>query len=108
MVHVAPQGRVVGIDRQGQKVRHFVWEELAQLNSRQNAHISIRGKVTTERARRWPALHESLVTFVPPPQVYDVSGFVSRHPGGVDQIMLGAGRDATQLFESYHKLDTHK
>lgn len=43
-----------------------------------------------------------------PLQVYDVSGFVSRHPGGVDQIMLGVGRDATQLFESYHKLDTHR
>ena len=44
----------------------------------------------------------------PPLQVYDVTEFVSRHPGGVDQIMLGAGRDATQLFESYHKLDTHR
>ena len=36
------------------------------------------------------------------PQVYNVSSFVSRHPGGVDQIMLGAGRDVTQLFEAYH------
>ena len=36
-------------------------------------------------------------------KVYDISGFVSRHPGGAEQIMLGAGRDITQLFESYHK-----
>ena len=36
-------------------------------------------------------------------QVYDVSGFVSKHPGGFDQIMLGAGHDITYLFDSYHK-----
>lgn len=41
-------------------------------------------------------------------QVYDVSSFVSRHPGGVDQIMFGAGRDITQLFESYHSLEVYK
>lgn len=41
-------------------------------------------------------------------QVYDVSSFVSRHPGGADQILLGAGRDITQLFESYHNLEMSK
>ncbi len=35
-------------------------------------------------------------------QVYDVSSFVARHPGGMEQIMMGAGRDITQVFESYH------
>ena len=35
-------------------------------------------------------------------QVYDVSSFVNRHPGGVDQIMLGAGHDITQILEVYH------
>ena len=41
-------------------------------------------------------------------KVYDVSSFVSKHPGGVDQIMMGASRDITQVFESYHKHDTLK
>ena len=41
----------------------------------------------------------------PHTQVYDVSEFIDRHPGGADQILLGAGRDITQLFESYHKLE---
>ena len=41
-------------------------------------------------------------------QVYDVSGFIERHPGGVDQLMLGAGRDITSLFESYHDLNIYK
>ena len=40
------------------------------------------------------------------PQVYDVSSFTSRHPGGVEQILAGAGRDITQVFKSYHKVDT--
>ena len=35
--------------------------------------------------------------------MYDVSGFIKQHPGGVDQLLMGAGRDVTILFESYHK-----
>ncbi len=41
-------------------------------------------------------------------KVYDVSQFVARHPGGMEQIMMGAGRDVTQLFESYHPLEVSK
>lgn len=35
-------------------------------------------------------------------KVYDVTGWVGRHPGGEDPLVLNAGRDATQLFEAYH------
>ena len=35
-------------------------------------------------------------------QNYDLSEFVSRHPGGKEAILLGRGRDCTALFESYH------
>ncbi|XP_064391461.1 uncharacterized protein LOC135339316 [Halichondria panicea] len=59
-------------------VRRFTWQELSQLNEPHNAHVAVRGKV------------------------YDVSSFVARHPGGMEQIMMGAGRDITQVFESYH------
>lgn len=34
--------------------------------------------------------------------VYDVSHYVDFHPGGRDEMMRGAGRDATVLFLSYH------
>jgi cytochrome b involved in lipid metabolism len=34
--------------------------------------------------------------------VYDVSGFIEKHPGGARQLLLGAGRDITMVFESYH------
>ena len=64
--------------------RHFTGEELGQLNQRHNTHVAYAGKV------------------------YDVSGFLEKHPGGCDQLMLGAGRDITQLFHSYHKPETAK
>ena len=35
---------------------------------------------------------------------YDLTGFVARHPGGVQAIELGRGRNCTTLFESYHSL----
>lgn len=36
-------------------------------------------------------------------RVYDVSEWVSRHPGG-SLIYLKAGGDCSQLFDSYHPL----
>ena len=35
-------------------------------------------------------------------QVYDVSQFLSRHPGGSDILLMAAGRDVTITFECYH------
>jgi cytochrome b involved in lipid metabolism len=34
--------------------------------------------------------------------VYDVTNWLSNHPGGKDLLLASAGRDATQLFEMYH------
>ena len=64
--------------------RRFTGKELGRLNQRHNAHIAYAGKV------------------------YDASGFLAKHPGGCDQLMLGAGRDIKQLFQSYHKSGTAK
>ena len=64
--------------------RRFTSEEIGRLNQRHNAHVAYAGKV------------------------YDASGFLTKHPGGCDQLMLGAGRDITQLFQSYHKPGTAK
>jgi len=33
---------------------------------------------------------------------YDLMDFVKNHPGGVEAILLGKGRDCTALVESYH------
>jgi cytochrome b involved in lipid metabolism len=33
---------------------------------------------------------------------YRLQDYVARHPGGLEAIMLGRGRDCTALYESYH------
>eukprot|EP00455_Lapot_gusevi_P018360 TRINITY_DN20004_c0_g1_i3.p1 TRINITY_DN20004_c0_g1~~TRINITY_DN20004_c0_g1_i3.p1 ORF type:complete len:154 (+),score=21.17 TRINITY_DN20004_c0_g1_i3:62-463(+) len=35
-------------------------------------------------------------------RVYDITPYLPFHPAGVDEIMRGAGKDATRLFESIH------
>lgn len=35
---------------------------------------------------------------------YDMRRFVASHPGGAAAILLGQGRNCTELFESYHSL----
>ena len=36
-------------------------------------------------------------------KVYNVTRYIKFHPGGVDYLMQGAGKDATRLFHKYHK-----
>lgn len=58
--------------------KQYTWEEVAQHNDAESAWIAIRGKV------------------------YDVTTFLDRHPGGFELLLLCCGRDATDLFISYH------
>eukprot|EP00735_Rhodelphis_limneticus_P003845 TRINITY_DN15373_c0_g1::TRINITY_DN15373_c0_g1_i1::g.22739::m.22739 TRINITY_DN15373_c0_g1::TRINITY_DN15373_c0_g1_i1::g.22739 ORF type:complete len:486 (+),score=156.74,sp/O74212/D5FAD_MORAP/46.31/9e-136,FA_desaturase/PF00487.19/7.4e-30,Cyt-b5/PF00173.23/4.3e-24 TRINITY_DN15373_c0_g1_i1:110-1567(+) len=66
-------------DSTSSKERTFTWEELAKHNKPNDAYIAVRGNV------------------------YKVTDFIKRHPGGSQTLLLSAGRDATQVFESYHK-----
>jgi cytochrome-b5 reductase len=34
--------------------------------------------------------------------VYNITPYLDFHPGGVDEIMKGAGIDATKLFQEIH------
>jgi cytochrome-b5 reductase len=36
-------------------------------------------------------------------KVYNVTHYLDFHPGGVDEMMRGAGTDATQLFNEIHR-----
>jgi cytochrome-b5 reductase len=36
-------------------------------------------------------------------KVYDITAYIKFHPGGVEKIMIGAGRDMTSLFDKYHQ-----
>jgi fatty acid desaturase len=37
-------------------------------------------------------------------QYYDLASFIDAHPGGSEMLLLGRGRDCTELFESVHAL----
>lgn len=39
--------------------------------------------------------------------MYDITDFAKRHPGGMDVLRIAAGRDATNVFEMYHRLSLH-
>ncbi|KND02875.1 uncharacterized protein SPPG_08969 [Spizellomyces punctatus DAOM BR117] len=53
-------------------------KELGECNKPERALLAVRGKV------------------------YNVTEFVERHPGGRDILLMAAGRDVTQVFETYH------
>lgn len=56
----------------------YTWEQVAMHNTEESAWIAIDARV------------------------YDVTDFVHRHPGGKEILLLATGRDATDLFVSYH------
>jgi len=58
--------------------RVITYAELAKHNTREDAWLAVRGKV------------------------FNVTGYVSSHPGGVSPISKGFGKDATSLFNSAH------
>lgn len=87
------------------KKTQFTWEELSSLNTQQNAHVAVREKVIFRRSIYIPTFdlqYIKVVIYDSFPQVYDVSKFLDRHPGGKDILLMAAGRDVTAVFESYH------
>lgn len=62
----------------GGRVRPVQHSELALHNKPGDSWMAIRGKV------------------------YNVSSYLDFHPGGVDELMRGAGKDGTQLFDEVH------
>lgn len=36
-------------------------------------------------------------------KVYDITQYIAYHPGGKPKLMLGAGKDCTELFDRYHR-----
>jgi len=58
--------------------KSYTWEEVAKHNTPDNCWVAIDSKV------------------------YDITNFFDSHPGGKEYLALAAGRDATDLFHSYH------
>lgn len=59
-------------------VRYYTWEEVAMHNTEKSCWVYIGTKV------------------------YDITPWLEKHPGGKVVLLLTAGRDCTDLFESYH------
>lgn len=36
-------------------------------------------------------------------KVYNITQYIPYHPGGKQKLMLGAGKDCTELFDRYHR-----
>jgi len=70
----------------------------AQLSNHLGDHFNVQSPDALVSCPSWTAVHG---------QVYDLSSFMSQHPGG-SVIRLAAGRDATALIESYHCKDAMK
>lgn len=62
----------------GSKRGPCTWEELSEHNNKDDCWVAVDGKV------------------------YDVTSWIPKHPGGEDVLTLTAGRDITNMFESYH------
>lgn len=64
--------------------REITWQELEKHNKKDDFWVAFEGNV------------------------YDVTNWVDSHPGGYDMIAFASGRDISNLFYSYHKLDSFK
>lgn len=63
----------------GGKFLNITPEELAKHNKKDDAWISLKGKV------------------------YNITPYMEYHPGGEDELMKGVGKDATDLFNEVHR-----
>lgn len=59
-------------------IRPITLQELALHNKQNDAWTAIRGKV------------------------YNITRYMDFHPGGVEELMKGAGKEATKIFEDVH------
>lgn len=63
----------------GGKIMEVTPEELAKHNTEKDCWVALKGNV------------------------YNVTTYLNFHPGGVDELMRGAGLDATELFNEVHR-----
>lgn len=59
----------------------YTWQEVAKHNTGDSAWVIVKN------------------------EVYDITSFLDRHPGGREMLLLSAGRECTDLFTMYHWWD---
>ncbi len=80
------------------KLLHVTEEELAKHNKKTDCWISISGKTKT-KFFNWINKKQNSIDLG---NVYNITPYLDYHPGGVDEIMKGAGIDATAIFQEIH------
>eukprot|EP01113_Clastostelium_recurvatum_P034071 TRINITY_DN457_c0_g1_i2.p1 TRINITY_DN457_c0_g1~~TRINITY_DN457_c0_g1_i2.p1 ORF type:complete len:498 (-),score=105.60 TRINITY_DN457_c0_g1_i2:129-1622(-) len=70
----------MAVGRSETQPKSVTWKELATHNTKDDCWVAVDGKV------------------------YNVTSWLPKHPGGDDLVLMSAGRDITNLFESYHPL----
>jgi cytochrome b involved in lipid metabolism len=75
---LAKRGYAVPLDQLSPNTKKYTWQQVAQHNNADSC---------------WMYINHT---------VYDVTSWLDRHPGGRHILLLSAGRDVTDLFESYH------
>jgi hypothetical protein len=102
LIMLAPQGK-------GPKApRVYTEEEVNQHKSSDDCWVTVHGKVKTKQKKpKNPALQPS--PFLSLAQVYDVSVYMHKHPGGSNLIFRSAGEDVTKDFEAmFHSIRARK
>ncbi|KPM11260.1 cytochrome b5 reductase 4-like protein [Sarcoptes scabiei] len=67
-----------GIDNENDEKRFITLNELSKHDKPDDCWIAIRGKV------------------------FNITSYLEYHPGGVEELMKGAGQNATNMFEDVH------
>jgi cytochrome-b5 reductase len=76
-------------------VLHVTEEELAKHNKKTDCWIAISGSI-----KKISFLFKIIFSYLG--NVYNITPYLDYHPGGIDEIMKGAGIDATTLFQEIH------
>jgi cytochrome b involved in lipid metabolism len=56
--------------------------------------------ITKAELRQHSSVHDAWSVYRG--RVYNITPFLHYHPGGVEELMKGAGKDCTALFNKYH------
>lgn len=105
LLTVLPQGdiRIVSQQQQKRKCAPMKVEREGEIRSR-SQHVN--GKVDKMKAISLEELEaangEEKLWVAVRGNVYDLTRFLDRHPGGRDFLLVAAGKDVTSLYESMH------
>ncbi len=77
------------------------WLNLCRANKNMSGRTVQGAPVTMAELRQHKTVETGIWTALKG-NVYNITPYIEFHPGGVEKIMMAAGRDCTMLFDKYH------